>query len=174
MRQQSIRTCLTSLPWKVLQMRSQIVRQDTSRQFLQDLHWEGYSLRYCLVFQLKWKIVTNLCRCVQENGFPCAHEHCSESQHGYETKVTLRWAYQYVELGTHSIVTYPQLLCLANTSHVMLVSDRAYLVGLWRVFRNQIKVGIILSGRHGEFRPLRKLPSFGRFTRRTKWRSRFK
>lgn len=36
----------------------------------------------------------------------------------------------------------------------MLVSDRAHLVGLWGVFRDQVEIGFILGGRHREVRLL--------------------
>ena len=38
----------------------------------------------------------------------------------------------------------------------MLVSDRANLVGLWRVFRDQIEIGVILGARHGQYLLLKK------------------
>jgi hypothetical protein len=63
-----------------------------------------------------------------------------------------------------TIATYPELLCLAHTSHVMLVSDCADLVGLWRVFRNQIEIGIIAC--HGGF-SMGKLASSSNSCRKT-------
>lgn len=62
--------------------------------------------------------------------------------------------------GEHTAsFTYPQLLSLANASHVMLVSDRADLVGLWPVFRDQIEIGLILHARHGQYLLLEKSAS---------------
>ena len=54
-----------------------------------------------------------------------------------------------------STSTYPQLLCFANASHVMLVSDRADLIGFWRVLWDQIEIGFIMGGRHRQYLLLR-------------------
>lgn len=62
---------------------------------------------------------------------------------------------------TLAIITYPQFLCFADASHVMLVSDRAHLVGLWGVFRDQVEIGLILGGaRHREVRLVGTLSGF--------------
>jgi len=71
-------------------------------------------------------------------------------------KLRCKEVFRILNDGTTSTTTYPQLLCLANTSHVMLVSDRANLVGLWRVFRDQIEVGVILCACHDQYLLLKK------------------
>lgn len=51
-------------------------------------------------------------------------------------------------MNTSLILTYPQLLRLANSLHVSLIRDSAGLVRLGRAFRDEIRIHLILISRH--------------------------